>query len=209
MQSSWGFSRYLVAGDLPEDYEEAFRESIQRYAFKNLDEGSAEERSVGWVAVHDMFQNRAEAMGFLKHPYIALSMRIDTKRVPAKALLRYTREAEAAVKAEEGLEYLPRARRLEIKDAVNLRLIKRAIPDSKLYDMVWNLDTGVVMFGSAGARLGDEFATLFSKTFGLMLTPLFPYSLGLHLLERKGKEPSAMDDMVPIELMEVEEDAGA
>ncbi len=205
LQSSWSFSRYFVIGDLPEDYEKEFASGIARYAFKNMDEQSAEERSIGWADLHDMFQTRIDASGFLNPPYISLTLRIDKKHVPPKALLRYTKEAESAVRAEEGLEYLPRARRLEIKDAVNLNLIKRAIPDSGTYDMVWNLETGIVMFGSANAKLGDEFSELFAKTFGLTLTPVFPYSLGLNLLEKSGKEPGRMDDLTPMEPLEVDE----
>ncbi len=205
MQSSWTFSRYFASGVLPEGYEEEFASGIERYAFRNLDEQSAEERSVGWVSISDMFQTRIDAMGFLKPPYIALSLRVDTKKVPPKALLRFTREAEAAVRADEGLEYLPRARRLEIREAVNVKLLKRAIPDSRTYDMVWNLEAGFVMFGSLNAKLGDEFAGLFAKTFGLTLTPVFPYSLGFHILETGAKEPARMDDIVPMAFLEVEQ----
>jgi len=205
LQSSWSFSRYFVIGDLSEDYEKEFASAVERYAFKNMEEQSAEERRIGWAGIHDMFQTRVDAMGFLNPPYVSLTLRIDKKHVPPKALLRYTKEAEAAVREEEALEYLPRARRLEIKDAVNLNLIKRAIPDSAAYDMVWNLETGIVMFGSANAKLGDEFSELFTKTFGLTLTPVFPYALGLSLLEKDGKEPGRMDDMTSMESLEDDE----
>ena len=51
------FTRFKVDGDPREDYLETFPKSIARYAFRNLDETSDEERSAGWVNIRDMFDS--------------------------------------------------------------------------------------------------------------------------------------------------------
>ena len=100
---SGSFTRFLVDGDLPKNYLEEFPKRISRYAFRNLDEASDQERSQGWVNVMDMFDNRFLTKGFLMEPCIAMSWRVDVRTVPAKALIQYSREAEDKIKAMEEL----------------------------------------------------------------------------------------------------------
>lgn len=192
------FCRYEVDGSLPEDYIETFPKEILRYAFHALDDLPGEERSTGWVNILDMFDNEFRTMEYFKEPFIALSWRVDVKRIPKKALLQYCREAEKEVKEREGLEYLPRPLREEIKESVRVRLLKRAIPQSGVYDMVWNLQTNVVLFGATGSKLCDEFAEFFRKTFSLQLIPLYPYALVQQALVTRDKDSAIAESIRPL-----------
>ncbi|MCK5724468.1 MAG: DNA recombination-dependent growth factor C, partial [Gammaproteobacteria bacterium] len=58
ISGSGSFTRYLADGALPENFMEALSEKISRHSFRNLDEKSIGERSVGWVNVMDIFDNR-------------------------------------------------------------------------------------------------------------------------------------------------------
>ncbi len=196
------FCRYEVDGALPEDYLDTFPKEILRYAFHTLDDLPGEERSTGWVNILDMFDNEFRAMEYFKEPFIALSWRVDVKRIPKKALLQYCREAEKEVKGREGLDYLPKPLREEIKESVRLRLLKRAIPQSGVYDMVWNLQTNIVLFGATASKLCDEFAEFFRKTFHLQLIPLYPYALAQQTLIARGKESTLAEDILPLFLVE-------
>jgi DNA recombination-dependent growth factor C len=192
------FCRYEVEGTLPEDYIETFPGEILRYAFHTLDGLPGEERSTGWVNILDMFDNEFRTMEYFKEPFVALSWRVDVKRIPKKALLHYCREAEKEVKEREGLEYLPKATREEIRESVRLRLLKRAIPQSGVYDMVWNLQTNTVFFGATGSKLCDEFAEFFRKTFHLQLIPLYPYALAQQALIARGKDSALAEEIRPL-----------
>ena len=191
------FTRFVVEGDLPEDYLENFPKRITRFSFRHIDEASDQERSAGWVNIMDMFDNRFAAMEYLKEPCIALTWRVDVRKVPAKALKQFCREAEQKIKAEEKLEFLSKRRRQEIKENVQAALLKRAIPRSQAYDMIWNLETGLVIFGAVSNKLCDEFSEFFLQCFGLHLKTVFPYSMAAGMLEKDEKDPSFVDDLRP------------
>ena len=147
--------------------------------------------------IMEMFDNQFLGREYFKDPYVALSWRIDLRTVPGKALRQYSRQAEEEIKRSEGLEFLPKGRREEIKEAVRIRLLKRAIPRSKVYDMIWDLNSGLVIFGSVNNRLCDDFAGFFLKTFDLSLMSIFPYALAGQALERDGMDPSLLESLAP------------
>jgi DNA recombination-dependent growth factor C len=194
---SCSFTRYRVEGALPEDYLKEFPGRVSRFTFQNIDEASDQERSAGWVNIMDMFDNRMSAMQYFKEPCIALSWRVDVRKVPSKALKRYCREAEEKVKESEDLEFLSKKRRREIKESVQIKLMKRVIPRSQTFDMIWNLHASTVIFGSVSNNLCDEFAEFFMQCFGLHLKPVFPYSAALLVVEKEGMEPSLVDGLLP------------
>ncbi len=124
------------------------------------------------------------------------------RKIPATAVKQYCLEAEEKIKAAEDLDFLPKRRREDIKEGVKLRLLKRAIPGTRVYDMVWNYNTGDVLFGCTNTKLCDEFQELFMKTFELHLLALCPYTLGMEFLEKKGDSPDLIDGLRPSNLWE-------
>ena len=203
ISGSGSFSRYQVTGTLEENFLETLGERISRFVFRNLTEESTRERFSGWVNVMDMFDSRFAGAEFLKEPYIAMSLRVDERKIPATAIKQDCLLAEERIMASENLEFLPKRRREDIREAVKLKLLKRAIPGSKVYDMIWNTTTGQVIFGGTNTKLSDEFQELFYKTFDLRLQPLCPYTMGLGYLEKKGDSPDLMDGLSPAIFPEV------
>lgn len=199
---SGSFTRFWVKDSPPADYLEEFQKGIYRHAFRKLDEASNEERSAGWVNIMDMIDNQFEKREFYKKPYIAMSWRVDVRKVPSKVLTQYCREAENEIKKEEELQYLPKGRRQEIKQMVHLQLLKRVLPRSNTYDMIWNTDTGIVLFGAVNTQICDEFAEFFLRTFDLHLTSIFPYSLAYRDLERKGMDLDIIEGLRSSSLVE-------
>ena len=197
ISGSGSFTRYLTDGRRIYRWRQRLSEKIARYSFRNLDEKSIDERSVGWVNVMDMFDNRFTGLEFLKEPYITMSLRVDERKIPATALKQYCLEAEEKIKKDEDLEYLQKERRLDIKDGVRLRLLKRAIPVSRCFDMIWNYSTGLVIFGSTTNRLCDEFVEFFLRTFDIQLQAICPYTLASRFLEKKGSSPDLLDGLGP------------
>lgn len=195
---SGSFTRYLTTITLPEDFLENLQAMIARYAFRDLDERSVDERSSGWVNILDMFDNQFPGMDFLKEPYVAMSLRIDERKIPPTALRQHTLQAETRIMEEEQLEYLPRRRRSEIKDAVRIRLLKRAIPVSKTHDMIWNTRTGQVIFGCVSPKTCDEFIELFRQTFDMDIQAVCPYTLAEALLKTEGSASDPLEELSPM-----------
>lgn len=202
ISGSASVTRFLISGSLSENYTDEFPERISRYSFRDLDESSDEERSTGWVSIMDMFDSQFIGKDFFFDPYIALSWRVDVRNVPGRALKQYSRKAEEEIKRMEDAEYLSKRQRQEIREGVLIQLRKRAIPRSHTYDMVWNLNTGMVMFGSLSNRICGEFAEFFFKTFELHLTPVFPYSMAHQGLEKEGVNLQLLDEMQPVGFLE-------
>jgi DNA recombination-dependent growth factor C len=194
---SGSFTRFKVDGAIPENYLEDFPKKISRFAFRNIDQASDQERSVGWVNIMDIFDNRLEAMEYLKEPCIALSWRVDVRKVPSRALKQYCREAEGKIKESEKLEFLSKKRRQEIKEEVKSDLMKRAISRAQAYDMIWNMHRSVVLFGSVSNNLSDEFAEFFLQCFGLHLKAIFPYFIASQIVGKEGTDPALLENLSP------------
>ena len=195
LSASGRFTRFLVEEPLPKDYLETFPKRIVRYAFRGIDESSYDERAVGWVNILDMFDSAFLGMEFLKEPYVAMSWRVDVRKVPSKALKQYCREAEAKIKEADGLDYLPKERRQDIKEMMHAKLLKRAIPRSQTYDMIWNLQTGVVIFGGTISKLCDEFREFFHRCFDIHLKSFFPFFMASQIVTDQGMAPGLLDDL--------------
>lgn len=195
LRGSANFTRYFVNKPFTENHIDAMLENITRFSFRNLDELSDAERSTGWVNIMNMFNTDFEGKTFYMPPYIALSFRVDIRKVPPNALKQYCLEAENKIKEMEDLDYLPKDKRKELKDFTWHQLLKRAIPRTHTYDMIWNLNTSILIFGSTSNKICDEFAEHFFKTFGVILSPVFPYSLAYQHLEKNGVDIALLDDL--------------
>ena len=206
---SGSFTRYLAPGPLPEGFLEGLSSRIARYAFHYLDETSVDEHATGWVNIMDMFDNRFNSLEFLKEPYVAMALRIDQRKVPSTALKQHCMEAEETVKAQEGLEYLPRQRRSDIKEGVRVRLLKRAIPVSKTYDMIWNYTTGLVIFGCLNAKVCDRFAEIFFQTFDIHLQAICPHFLAEKRIQKTDPSVELSDQLTPWQFTKETPDATA
>lgn len=190
-------TRFQVPADLPEGFRETVRERISRYAFRKLEEDSDQERTLGWVNIADELQVGFSGDEMFKEPYLALAARLDVRTVPARALRQYCREAEEEVKTLEGLDFLNKKRREEIRERVRKQLMRRVLPRTSTYDMAWDLQSGVVLFGSTTSRTCDAFSELFFNTFELRLTSLYPYALAYSMLQDRGMDPAALDEVQP------------
>jgi len=202
ISGSGSFTRYLAEGPLPENLMEELSLMIIRHSFKILDEKSIAERSTGWVNVMDMFDNQFAGFEFLKEPYITMSLRVDERKIPATALKQYCLEVEAKMKDDENLEHIPQRRKADIRDAVKLRLLKRAIPVARTYDMIWNYNTGLVIFGCTSNKTCDEFMEFFLSTFGIQLQVICPYTLAVSFLEKKSSSLDTLEGLTPFNFSE-------
>jgi DNA recombination-dependent growth factor C len=200
LRGSASLSRYFVNGVPPENYLDEYSQTITRYSFKGFDESSDEERAVGWVNIMNIFETSFEQKNFYMYPYISLSFRADLRKVPSSALKQHCLEAEHKIKVMENLEYLSKEKRKDIKGTTLNQLLKRAIPRTNTYDMVWNIKTGMLLFGATGSKTCDEFAEIFFKTFGLNLSPVFPYSFARVNLEKLGQDTAALDSIRPFNI---------
>lgn len=187
--------RYQVAGEVPRDFRSVYEGAIQKHAFQDFVAGDEREEVLGWVPLDDWFDPGLHLDRWLIEHTVNLTLRVDTKRIPARFLKQECRKLQSEWKLRSGREDLTRAERDEIETIVRRRLLERVIPACRGTDFSWDLDRGQVLFWGTGERLNEAFRSLFEKTFGVKLRPLFPYFLALRALGEDGQE--VVDRVVP------------
>lgn len=155
------------------------------FVFRDIDD-TADEQSFGWVCFEDMLDTQWHTAPPEKGSYLAFSLRLDTRRVPAgviKKHLTLALRAEMARVKEQGKTYVSRERKKELKEQVILRLRSRFLPVPAEFNVIWSTDTNTVWFASTQSKVIDLFTDLFTRTFDLTIEQLTPYSLALSLVD--------------------------
>lgn len=179
------FRQYQVRGELPAgDPAEWAARQLGGHAFSPIDQ-SAEELSVGWVALDDPQDHEfSTPQMFYRPPYLTFSLRRDQRRVPATLLRYHLDQAEAQfLAAHPSFKRVPRDKREELREQVKGSLLARTLPTPGVFDAVWNLEQGVLSFTATSTQVAELFEDLFRKTFeGLRLVVLHPYARAQALL---------------------------
>ncbi len=191
---SAGFVRYAVEGEMPENFWDFAAERIAAHSFRDIDE-TYDERSEGWVSVADMFDADFSRAPYAVGDHLILSMRIDERKVAAKILRKFCLKEEERLKTLRQVPKLSRNQRLEIKENVQLKLLKQSLPAPALYDLCWNLATGTILFFSTNQKAQESFEELFRQTFDLGVMLQVPYLVAEHLLP--AERHSALADLSP------------
>jgi len=150
---------------------------LKRNAFRDID-GSAEERSFGWVSFDNMLDPDFALCPPEKGPYLTFTLRLDTRRIPPAVMKKHVTVAlNQAMQAmrEQGKKFLTKEQKTEIREQVELRLRARSLPIPACFDVVWDTTSQQVWIASTQPKLTDLFEELFTHTFGLHLEPLTPY----------------------------------
>lgn len=180
--SSLTVTRYTVYGELPKNFWAWARERVEKFAFRDIDD-TADVASAGWVSIENMFAAAHANEGFTVGDYIVMTMRIDERKVAASVIKKFCGKREAQEKKDKEIPKIPRWRKTEIKEQVTQELTKRAVPDTQLHDMAWNLDEGVVYLCTHTNAAKEVFESLFKECFeGLVITEDIHATAALRLL---------------------------
>ena len=161
---------------------EALARAITRRAFRDLDpDGGERQQSCGWCAIHDPLVTELDPADLFFQQYLTVGFRFDRRAVPAKLLYLERKRAENALRIELDRPRLGKAARQQIKAEVESRLLARALPVPRLFDVAWNLDTGRVYLTGKLRVAQEAFVDLFRETFGVAPVPLIPYLAAEHV----------------------------
>jgi recombination associated protein RdgC len=159
----------------------AVAQAVVRRAFRDLDADGGAPQAFGWVGAHDpLATDLAPEDLFLQH-HLLVGFRFDRRQIPAKLVFLERRRAENARRAELGTARLGRVLRREIKADVEGRLMIRALPTPRLFDVAWNLDSGRLYFTGRLRAAREAFEALFRETFGVAAVPMIPYVAAEHV----------------------------
>jgi hypothetical protein len=188
LRGSLTYARFFVDGELPDDFRDRFVRTLRLRAMKPLEpEEDAPERS-GWCCIGEPFALTLGYEDVFYNSYLNVGFRTDRWVIPGPMLKAKMREAEAAYLAKKGRERLSKRERNELKELVTKKLRKDLAPQTRVVDLSWSLEEGIVRFFSLAARPAAAMSDLFTKTFGLKLVPEAPYTLAARLGLGKAQE---------------------
>lgn len=182
LTGSASLTRFSVVGDLPPAFWEFVAQRVAAMSFKDIDD-TMDEYSIGWVSVADMFDSGFAYSSYAAGDYIALTMRVDERKVAPAVLRKFVMKEEERIKREKQIPRLNRSARLEIRERIRAELIRTSPPVPSIYDLCWNLADNTLLFFSTSKKAMALLEDLFKETFKLSLILQIPWLTGLRMAE--------------------------
>jgi DNA recombination-dependent growth factor C len=191
LRGSLTYARFFIDADqreVPEDFREKYMRAIRLRAMKPLEAHEDDLERSGWCKLAEPFELELHYEDVFCNEYVALGFRTDRWQIPGPMLKARLREAEAAYLEKKGREKLGRKERAELKESVARKLRKETAPQTRMVDLVWSMNDGIVRFFSHADKAAGNMTELFHKTFGLRLVAEAPYTLAARLGLTKAQE---------------------
>jgi DNA recombination-dependent growth factor C len=190
--------RYRIRGEIQGSFWEAVDEGIRRYAFREV-EGPGDQVGMGWTSIDDFTDNEFQGASYVRGSYVALSLRVDTARVPPRILEIHYKQEAVKMLEQTGQQRLSSGQRRELKEQLKESLKRKMLPAIQVFDLVWDTARAVVYFGSLGVKARERVEELFKKSFGLTLIPLIPYLRAEEILA-DASERGVLEKLTPSSL---------
>lgn len=178
-QGSITYSKFLVHGDMPENFVSGFVRRIRNRAFVPLVPDDEADRRWGWCSASDPFDLDLDHEKIFFNSYLNLGLRLDRWALPAPIFKAQFAAAQRTVLEKKGKERLSRKEKDDIKVLVVRKLRRQVLPAMKVIDFSWNLENRTVRFWSRSKKMIELMDEFFEKTFGLKLVPQGAYVVAL------------------------------
>ena len=188
--SSCSFTRFRVIDPVPDGLWAEIPQLLKNGAFLDIDE-TAESQADGWVSFDDYLDTTWQAGPPQKGAYMAFSLRLDIRRIPAGVLrkrLDLALKREKAENEKNGKKFISRERRKELKELVQISLRRRFLPVPSEFNVIWNTANNEIWFASMQTKMLELFAQRFLDTFKLHIEQLIPRYLALSMLGKESEE---------------------
>ncbi len=197
LSTSGSFTRYAIVEEMTGQLTSEIPDRLAKFSFRDID-GTADERSYGWVCLEDWLDSHWRAAPPDKAHYMTFTLRLDTRRISPAVFKKYLTlaiKAEKQAMKDEGKGFLSKDRKQEIKDQVKLKLMAKSLPVPAVFDVVWNLRNNRVLLATTNSKVRLLFEEFFTLCFGLNLEPLTPYFLARRLVD--ASKHAMIDDLEP------------
>ena len=188
--SSCSFTRFRVIDPVPDELWAEIPQLLKKGAILDIDE-TTDSQADGWVSFDDYLDTTWQAGPPQKGAYMAFSLRLDIRRIPAGVVRKYLDLALKREKAENeknGKKFISRERRKELKEQVQLSLRRRFLPVPGEFNVIWNTANNEIWFASTQEKVIELFVQRFLATFELHIEQLTPPALALSMLGDAAEE---------------------
>ena len=175
--------RFRMREKLPKDMD--ILEKLKQFCFRSIDDNPAESQSVGWVAREDMLDSDWRSGSPSYGEYMMFNLRVDTRKIPSVVVKKQLAEMIALEKKKTGKDFVPRERKKEFQEQIQLKLRSKIPPTPAVFEVVVKERENEVWFSSASSKIVDLFIEYFELSFGVQLDQLLPYDIALELFSDK------------------------
>ena len=176
LNASSSFTRFSIVDPVPEQLWADIPDLLKKGALLDIDE-LPEMEAKGWTCFDDYLDTQWVTASPHKGEYLAFTLRIDTRRIPAGVIRKHV---TLALKKEKLANLAQRKK--EIKEQVTLRLRQRFLPVPAEINVVWSIRKNEVWLASVQNKVIELFMQLFLDTFQLHLQQLTPSALAIQLM---------------------------
>ncbi len=184
LNASSSFTRFSIVDPVPEQLWADIPDLLKKGALLDIDE-LPEMEAKGWTCFDDYLDTQWVTASPHKGEYLAFTLRIDTRRIPAGVIRKHVTLAlkkEKLANLAQGKTYISKERKKEIKEQVTLRLRQRFLPVPAEINVVWSIRRNEVWLASVQNKVIELFMQLFLDTFQLHLQQLTPSALAIQLM---------------------------
>ncbi|CAN5380523.1 hypothetical protein BH09SUM1_BH09SUM1_03020 [soil metagenome] len=180
--------RYSVLSEIPASLPQTATLAIRRYTFRAIDDARGEKESFGWVNPRSLLDNRIAYDDIVDGPYLLLGTRRDRKNF-SKVLFRARRDDMIEeVKKEKKLTKISRQQRIALEEQLTVEMLRETSAVSSFAELVWDMNSNVVLMGAASNALCERIQEVFEATFDLKLRPIYPALIGADYIAAQGLE---------------------
>lgn len=184
LNASSSFTRFSIVDPVPEQLWADIPDLLKKGALLDIDE-LPEMEAKGWTCFDDYLDTQWVTASPHKGEYLAFTLRIDTRRIPAGVIRKHVTLAlkkEKLANLAQGKTYISKERKKEIKEQVTLRVRQRFLPVPAEINVVWSIRKNEVWLASVQNKVIELFMQLFLDTFQLHLQQLTPSALAIQLM---------------------------
>jgi recombination associated protein RdgC len=173
--TSASITRFRVFGELAKPLETVLS-GLEKFSIdRPIDENDAEERS-GWTSAKTPYVPEFEG-SFTIGSFFVFALRVDKKTVPSKLVQQKINEVLKKKMEEREGRALSKAEIRETKAQVKQMLISNAAFVPNIYDVFWDYEAASLYLLSTSKSVCEKMEDIFSKSFGLRLVQLFPFTV--------------------------------
>lgn len=188
--------RFKVLGKTPSEFN--IRKVLSEHNISPIDLEDVKEYSCGFCHPY----TGSPIDGALDTNYeegFVFGVREDKKAVPTTTLRMRIKEAVDSMKGGDHNKKISKKIRDSIRDQIKLELLTRAVPSSRIIEVIWDQDAGEIYILNSAASTANTVKMLMFNAFGLTLAPLNP---GTICFDFEQGDTLKVLEMVPINFMQ-------
>ena len=139
--------------------------------FVAVDPKGESDRAMGWVAIDDLDVTELgdeRIFGGAGQSEVRIALRIDRLVAPPIEVKRQLAHKTAVLESSRG-KPISRTEKKNLKLQIERALRSKVFPQTRIHDLVWDLDAGTVLFWGQTKKAEESLIELFGKSFGLQL----------------------------------------